>query len=210
MPVLQDPRQERFAQLVANGRTNKDAYMEAGYNVTPQSATAQGSKMRRKPAVAERIAELMNEYAVASEERRKAWAEGGELMADFDPRKVDKDYLLREAAMNLSMARDAHNIVAANKALELMGRLAGVFGKDSGDDDSSAKNVDPQRTIAVQIVNQINRDSVDGPGASPDKGKALVSDDAPSAEARIPALEHQPGEPVSVLDAVFDDSDERV
>jgi hypothetical protein len=31
MPVLKNPRHERFAQLLASGKTGTDAYEEAGY-----------------------------------------------------------------------------------------------------------------------------------------------------------------------------------
>jgi hypothetical protein len=53
MPVLRDPKHEKFAQLVASGMTAQAAYTQAGYQA-PQNAP----RLRNHPIVAERIEEL--------------------------------------------------------------------------------------------------------------------------------------------------------
>lgn len=60
MPILQNQRQELFANLLARGKMQSKAYAEAGYKPNSKSA----KKLAQHPDVKRRIAEL-NELAVA-------------------------------------------------------------------------------------------------------------------------------------------------
>jgi phage terminase small subunit len=51
-------RQERFCELVAAGKTLTDAYIEAGYNVSRNTARANAAASVAKHSIADRIAEL--------------------------------------------------------------------------------------------------------------------------------------------------------
>lgn len=65
MPVLPNARYERFAQAVAKGKTQHDAYKYAGFAPNQQSKDLRSNagKLARKPDVAERIVELQEKQA---------------------------------------------------------------------------------------------------------------------------------------------------
>ena len=59
MPVLTNERHERFCQGIAAGMSQTQAYIAAGFSCAPGRGAAQAAhKLRRKPHIAERIAEL--------------------------------------------------------------------------------------------------------------------------------------------------------
>ncbi|WP_265594732.1 terminase small subunit [Haloferula sp. BvORR071] len=55
-----NPRQEKFAQLVAQGLPASQAYVEAGYSKQQPDATANGCLLLKTPRVAARVAEIQN------------------------------------------------------------------------------------------------------------------------------------------------------
>lgn len=74
MPVLTNPRWEIFAQEVAKGTTDEAAAVAAGYAHNPSNHQSNTNRIRKKPAVADRIRELM-------EERRRIHERGIEIAA---------------------------------------------------------------------------------------------------------------------------------
>lgn len=63
MPILTDPRRERFAQEIAKGASQKDAYVIAGHQVNEASSKAASTRLMKEEAVKARIAELLEESA---------------------------------------------------------------------------------------------------------------------------------------------------
>jgi phage terminase small subunit len=63
MPILKNPRHERFAQGLAKGLSGKMAYVDAGFRARDHAAEVEGSKLLRKPEVAARVAELQAKHA---------------------------------------------------------------------------------------------------------------------------------------------------
>jgi phage terminase small subunit len=63
MAVLDNPRQERFAQGLARGLDHTEAYVEAGY----RRSTSAASRLAKDPAVKARAAELMDRAAERTE-----------------------------------------------------------------------------------------------------------------------------------------------
>jgi hypothetical protein len=61
MPALDDPRRERFAQLVAAGWTRTGAYQAAGFNAGRRSARNSASLLARRDGVRQRVKEIMAE-----------------------------------------------------------------------------------------------------------------------------------------------------
>ena len=61
MPVLSNPRHERFAQGIAKGKSQHEAYKYAGFAGTEDSANA--CKLAQKPNVQARIRELQDKQA---------------------------------------------------------------------------------------------------------------------------------------------------
>jgi hypothetical protein len=70
----EDARHHHFAVLVFQGRSLADAYQEAGFQCTRATAYVNGHRLRRKPAVADYIAALVQAEQMAREEaQRKEW-----------------------------------------------------------------------------------------------------------------------------------------
>jgi phage terminase small subunit len=67
MPKLLNHRHERFAAALSQGKSQKDAYVQAGYRSTGNAAEASASQLVKKPKVAARVAELQAEAARRSE-----------------------------------------------------------------------------------------------------------------------------------------------
>jgi phage terminase small subunit len=65
MGILNNPRHERFAQGVAKGKSQHDAYIYAGYapNQKPKDVRSNAGVLARKPEVAARIHELQAKQA---------------------------------------------------------------------------------------------------------------------------------------------------
>jgi phage terminase small subunit len=63
MAPLKGTRHERFAQLLAGGRKQADAYLEAGFKCAPKAAEASASRLRARPDVDARIREINSEAA---------------------------------------------------------------------------------------------------------------------------------------------------
>lgn len=64
MPVLRNYKHERFAQGIAKGKTQPEAYAYAGYKAAdPKNLQVNSGHMARRPDVAERIAELQAKQA---------------------------------------------------------------------------------------------------------------------------------------------------
>lgn len=65
MPVLSNPRYERFAQGIAKGKSQHEAYIYAGYGKGSQAKDVRSNAgtMARRPEVAARIAELQDNQA---------------------------------------------------------------------------------------------------------------------------------------------------
>lgn len=64
MPVLENVRHERFAQELAKGKTQEQAYIDAGYS--PNGARAASSKLLTIANITERVAELQSVVAEKS------------------------------------------------------------------------------------------------------------------------------------------------
>ncbi len=60
MPKLENEQWEAFAREVAKGSTLSKAYEKAGYQATPESASASASRLLGNVNVAERVAELQD------------------------------------------------------------------------------------------------------------------------------------------------------
>lgn len=63
MPALTNAKHERFAQLIAEGKTATDAYVEAGYKANDGNAATLKGNQR----IAARVAELLERAAARTE-----------------------------------------------------------------------------------------------------------------------------------------------
>jgi hypothetical protein len=116
MPVLSNPRHERFAQELAKGGSQIAAYENAGYK--PDRGAA--SNLSAKPYISQRVAELQGMAAARTVK---------------DISAIDKRYVLQqavklhEAAMKATDGEDGFDPKAGNvasRALDQIGRHVDV------------------------------------------------------------------------------------
>lgn len=128
---LKNAKHEHFAQLVSNGETAPRAYVLAGYS--EKGARQSAHALLTKPDISDRISALRRK----KEEKHERAVEA--VMADA---ALDKAWVLKRLSriVDMGMAaepvKDAEgnpvgeykaNLQAANKALELIGKEAGMF-----------------------------------------------------------------------------------
>lgn len=129
MPILSDPRHERFAQNLAAGMKQGEAYEKAGYK--PNDGNA--GRLNRNEQVRTRLAEILKSRetfiqdvsAVAVEKAglSKAWVlntlrENVERSMAAEPVRDDEGNAIGDYAYQGSVA---------NRALELIGKELGMF-----------------------------------------------------------------------------------
>lgn len=106
MPVLENARHERFAQLVAAGVVATTAYEKAGYDKASSNAAA-ASRLLKKVKVKERIRELQAESALKHE--------------------ITRDKITAMLIADREFARLVGQAGAARAASESLGRLHGLY-----------------------------------------------------------------------------------
>lgn len=161
MPELANKKREIFARSRAMGKRLLDCQHDAGY----AQSTSSASQLAQQPEVAERIAELRTfeqQSKLMKENERRQILLNGE--GSHDQLKV---WILLEAVENLNLARSNEQIPAANKALELIGRLVGVLDsnaksmRDINPNDQSSSNAGKIDTsvlnTAFEAIDDYNR-----------------------------------------------------
>jgi hypothetical protein len=113
MPVLKNPRHERFAQLLAGGKTAKDAYALAGY----KPSESNGAWLARKEEISSRVAEINHE--AFARERRAATAAAERSV-------VTRQSLIEMAKEVYLQAKESGQSAAAVAALKEIGVLSGI------------------------------------------------------------------------------------
>lgn len=103
MPALSNPRHERFAQALAKGMTQAEAYADAGYKPSEPNA----SRLTSNDKVQERVAELQERAAVRTEitvasitERLLAIATKAEKSGDAPMLQAARASLMDAAKLN--------------------------------------------------------------------------------------------------------------
>ena len=103
MPALENPKHERFAQELAKGRTQAEAYATAGYAPSEPNA----SRLTSNDKVAARVAEIQERAAVRAEitvagitDRLLAIAKKGEGKDEAPMLSVARAALMDAAKLN--------------------------------------------------------------------------------------------------------------
>ena len=63
MPVLENPRHEKFAVFIAEGKSATDAYVAAGYKDSPSKRFGAHSLLQRHPEIKDRATQILAENA---------------------------------------------------------------------------------------------------------------------------------------------------
>jgi hypothetical protein len=129
MPPLDDPRRERYAQGLADGKTQLQACAAAGFGKSKSAP----SRLAKEPLIKARIGEILRAREVSATK---------ELVAGARQAGVTKEWVLIMLRENIERAMQVHPVVdakgretgvyqwngfVANKALELLGRELGMF-----------------------------------------------------------------------------------
>jgi phage terminase small subunit len=131
MPVLKNPRHERFAQELAKGKSQTEAYETAGWKGGQKNA----HRLGKDEGILGRVAELLAER---DEMARKATEKATEALA------IDRQWVLGRLVENAQRAMQAVPVKlsedgepvngewryegsVANRALELLGKELGMF-----------------------------------------------------------------------------------
>jgi phage terminase small subunit len=132
MPVLKNPKHERFAQELAKGKTATESYTLAGY--APNQPNA--ARLISKDMVRARVAELQARSVIKTEiTLASLMQEAGEIQAAA---QADKQYS------------------AATAALTAKAKLAGLWVDKA---ENTNRNVDPSRVSDAELAEVIQADS---------------------------------------------------
>lgn len=114
MPILKNPKHERFAQALADGKSQIEAYAAAGYARNRGNAAT----LKRRESISRRVNELLAERErMARDATERATAELALTKAD----------VMRLLLQRHDAASAAGQHSAAIRALELLGKQLGMF-----------------------------------------------------------------------------------
>lgn len=138
MPILDNVRHELFAQQMAKGVGQADAYIAAGYKVSESATPAAASRLWSDPAVRARVDEL-----------KGAAAERTEITIHDIANQLDEDRTFAKEC------KAPGSCVAATlgkaKVLGLLPDKVEHTGKDGGPIETASTDHDLARLIAFQL-----------------------------------------------------------
>jgi phage terminase small subunit len=126
MPALSNPKHERFAQELSKGKSQAEAYAEAGYAPSEPNA----SRLTRNDKVQARVAEIQERGAIRTE--------------------ITVASLIEEAAEIQKSALKAKNHSAAVSALTAKAKLAGLWVEKS-----ETENVNTNYVVSSDPVDNV-------------------------------------------------------
>lgn len=87
MAVLQNVKHEKFAQGMAKGKSQAEAYLDAGYKATPSAANTCGYRLFKNASVKARVDEIKGKAAAFAERGGKPAPMG--RPSQYDPKYCD-------------------------------------------------------------------------------------------------------------------------
>lgn len=148
--MLPNIRHERFAQLIAQGKSATDAYIAAGYKARGKSAGNAASRLLENDGIRRRLEEIAAEVA------SKSIADAEEIqrfLTSVMRGEVDEQLMTRDGVLVTARA----NVRDRTKAAELLGRAQGVFvlsSQDaSGELDAIARALQQADNAAPPVLN---------------------------------------------------------
>lgn len=141
MPALDNPKHERFAQELSKGKSQAEAYAEAGYKPSIPHA----SRLASNGKVQARVAEIQERSVIRT--------------------VVTIESLIREAGEIQELAKSAGQYSAATAALTAKAKLAGQWVEKN---ENTNRNVaDPATVSDADLAAVIAADSGAGTPAAP-------------------------------------------
>jgi hypothetical protein len=123
MPILPNVRQETFAQNLAKGMTQADAYEQAGF--APSAANA--SVLARKPQIRARVLEISqdNELQGKSTPIPPLQTDPKTGLLTEGARGLTEEWLVSQLMTNIQQAQIAGKFREANTAIQMLGSYFG-------------------------------------------------------------------------------------
>ncbi len=121
MPVLENPKHERFAQALAAGKTAVDAYEAAGYRRNRGHAAT----LRKNPKLLKRVDEILETRGQI--QGRGALAAIERALAAIERVRLTKTAVMDMLMADRELARKNGQSSAAIRATELIGIELGMF-----------------------------------------------------------------------------------
>lgn len=131
MPALENPKHERFAQDIAKGMSQAEAYRNAGYRPNDPAA----SRLARNVKVQARVTEIVDRSAIRTE--------------------ITLQSLMEEAAAIQKAALEAGQHSAAVAALTAKAKLAGLWIDKA---ENLNRNVDANRLSDADLAEIVASD----------------------------------------------------
>jgi hypothetical protein len=148
MPALDNPRWERFCQLIVFGdiASNKQAYIEAGYKARDNGAEVNACKLLRltKPVI-NRIRELQDQQRQALEERNR----------------FTRDTLAERMALASRIAEEDRNPSALYGAEQAIAKLYGLEKIDNERRPLDFKSAKSMHEIGERLLRSVGLSSPD-------------------------------------------------
>lgn len=141
MPALENPKHERFAQGLAKGKSQAEAYADAGYKPSEPNA----SRLTRNDKVQARVAELQDIGSMRAE--------------------VTIESLIREAGEIQEAARADKQYAAATSALTAKAKLAGLWIDKA--ENTNRNVVDPSQVSDAELAAVLKDSGGEGAAEAP-------------------------------------------
>lgn len=125
MPVLKDPKRERFAQNLAAGMAVNKAYLDAGYECSREAASASSARLHSNPQIGKRVKELLERRSRIPERPLEKAVATREWVLEHLILNVQRAMQIIPPTKDGGMFRYEGSV--ANKALELLGKECGMF-----------------------------------------------------------------------------------
>lgn len=144
MPVLRNPKHERFAQEIAKGLSQGDAYKASGYTAEGHAAEVGGNRLMKNAEILARITELQKNGAKRAE--------------------VTIESLIQEAAEIQKAAFEANQHSAAVAALTAKAKLAGKWIEKT---DNRNRNADANSLSDDDLATVVQGERSGNPAQAP-------------------------------------------
>jgi phage terminase small subunit len=148
MAVLENTRHELFAQAIAKGSSQREAYLNAGYDVKPEVADAAASRLLSDVRVESRVAELLE---LAATETEKTITDIVKMLEE--DRAMARDLKQPSAAITAAMG--------IAKVLGLIVDKNELTGKNGGPIETADVTQDAERVAG--LISELARRTSDGP-----------------------------------------------
>lgn len=122
MGMLPNPKHERFAQEIASGKTQGEAYEAAGYKAKDHAAEANGNRLLKNAAIEARVQQLLGRVAQGLV-LTKQWVI--ERLIENADRAMQAEAV--KTADGTTTGEYRYEGSVANRALELLGKEIGMF-----------------------------------------------------------------------------------